>query len=265
VKPERTYRVTGISLKAYSLGERDRLITVLTKEEGLIQVVAKGSRKGASQWGGRMDLFVVNDLLITCPNSPKGLHRIIQAETLQTFPRFSRSLIHVTAAQYLAEVILLEAVTGIPQEDLFLVFLEHLERIQKMTSPIEVLIRLSHALYHVLALGGVAPQVHFCHLCQDPVESPLGDTYFSLPSGGILCQSCASAWSSAKLSFISAEVLPLLQLLSAPTLPPLPPEKTWLRVETFLRRWIEYHTERQLRSPQVLESCFSSDNVILSL
>lgn len=257
MKAERTYRVTGVSLKAHSLGESDRLITLLTKEEGLMRVVAKGSRKPTSKWGGRMDLFVVNDLLITYPNQHKGLQRIVQAETVQTFPRLSRSLIHVTAAQYLAEVILLEALTGITQEDLFVLFLEHLERIQKMTTPTEVLIRLSHALYHIMALAGVAPQVHFCQVCQDPVDSQGEDTHFSLQSGGILCQSCAMSWSSPKRSLISAQVLPLLQLLSAPTLPPISPERNWLRVETFLRRWIEHYTERQLRSPHVLESCFN--------
>ena len=60
----RTYRVTGINLKGIPLGEADRIVTILTREQGLIRAVAKGSRKQPSKLGGRMEPFVINDLLM---------------------------------------------------------------------------------------------------------------------------------------------------------------------------------------------------------
>ena len=36
----RTYRVTGINLKGIPLGEADRIVTILTREQGLIRAVA---------------------------------------------------------------------------------------------------------------------------------------------------------------------------------------------------------------------------------
>ncbi len=48
----RTYKATGINLKSMPMGEADRLLTILTREFGLIRAVAMGSRKHNSSLGG---------------------------------------------------------------------------------------------------------------------------------------------------------------------------------------------------------------------
>jgi DNA repair protein RecO (recombination protein O) len=167
----RTYRVTGITLKGIPLGESDRVVTILTRERGLVQAVAKGSRKPSSKWGGRLELFVVNDLLLVRgrwsaqANASQRLQRIVQAETLQSFPRLGRSLAHLTAAQYLAEVALLLALPDQAQEELFVLLVEHLQRIEQAPTQEAVLPLLVHGLYHLLAVGGVAPSLQACCSC----------------------------------------------------------------------------------------------------
>jgi DNA repair protein RecO (recombination protein O) len=159
----RTYRVTGITLKGIPLGESDRVVTILTRERGLVQAVAKGSRKPSSKWGGRLELFVVNDLLLVRgrwsaqANASQRLQRIVQAETLQSFPRLGRSLAHLTAAQYLAEVALLLALPDQAQEELFVLLVEHLQRIEQAPTQEAVLPLLVHGLYHLLVVGGACP------------------------------------------------------------------------------------------------------------
>jgi DNA repair protein RecO (recombination protein O) len=78
----KTYKVTGINLKAQALGESDKIVTILTPEFGLIRAVATGSRKQNSSLGGKMGIFVVNQLLIS---QGKNLSRITQAETIKTW------------------------------------------------------------------------------------------------------------------------------------------------------------------------------------
>ncbi|NKB18846.1 MAG: DNA repair protein RecO, partial [Pseudanabaena sp. CRU_2_10] len=94
-----TYRVTGINLKSMALGEHDRLLTILTKEHGLIKAIAAGARKHRSSMAGRSGLFVVNDLMISVG---RNLDRITQAETVQSFMGLGQNLAKLTAAQYLA-------------------------------------------------------------------------------------------------------------------------------------------------------------------
>ncbi|MEN9229945.1 MAG: DNA repair protein RecO [Thermostichus sp. DG02_5_bins_236] len=260
----RTYRVTGINLKGIPLGESDRIITILTREQGLIRAVAKGSRKQPSKLGGRMEQFVINDLLIAHGRWPaqtdasQRLQRIAQAETLQSFPRLSRSLAHLTAAQYLAEVTLMLALSDQTQEDLFVLLVEHLERLEQAPDRETVLPLLTHGLYHLLALAGFAPQVQACHYCRGQLA---GSVFFSPQSGGMVCEPCQVAQRPNPISLVSDSVLQALGSLPNPTLPSLSedslPLAAWLGTERLLRRILEHHAEREIRSAGLLASCYA--------
>lgn len=259
----RTYRVTGINLKGIPLGEADRIVTILTREQGLIRAVAKGSRKQPSKLGGRMEPFVINDLLMVRgrwsaqTETSQRLQRIVQAETLQTFPRLSRSLAHLTAAQYLAEVALQLALPDQAQEELFVVLVEHLERIERAASEQAVLPLLTHGLYHLLALAGFAPQVQACYFCQGEL---VDGVFFSPQWGGLVCDPCRVAQRPSPIAWVSASALRALGSLPNSTLP-LPedslPLAAWLEAERLLRRVLEHHTDREIRSAELLASCYA--------
>ncbi len=261
----RTYRVTGINLKGIPLGESDRIITILTREQGLIRAVAKGSRKQPSKLGGRMEPFVINDLLIAHgrwaaqTDASQRLQRIAQAETLQSFPRLGRSLAHLTAAQYLAEVTLIFALPEQAQEDLFVLLVEHLQRLEQASSERAVLPLLTHGLYHLLALAGVAPQVQACHYCRAGLA---GSVFFSPQSGGMVCEPCRVAQRPNPIALVSGAVLQALGSLPNPTLPMLSedslPLAAWLGAERLLRRILEHHAEREIRSAGLLASCYAT-------
>jgi DNA repair protein RecO (recombination protein O) len=182
----RTYKVTGINLKAMPLGEADRILTILTPDMGLVRAVAPGSRKHQSRLGGRSDLFVINDWLVA---KGKRLDKVVQAETARTFPKLSQDLGRLTASQYLAEIVLFMALNDGSQADLYHLFVEHLERIE--TSPSGALLAaLTHGLYHLLALAGVAPEVHRCCLSREAIVPNLMDAQwtvgFSADAGGLV-------------------------------------------------------------------------------
>ncbi|WP_461555997.1 recombination protein O N-terminal domain-containing protein, partial [Synechococcus sp.] len=44
----REREVTGLCLRAMALGEQDRLLTLLSAEEGLVRLAASGARKPSS-------------------------------------------------------------------------------------------------------------------------------------------------------------------------------------------------------------------------
>ncbi|NCN82910.1 MAG: hypothetical protein GW947_02985 [Candidatus Pacebacteria bacterium] len=50
-----TFNVTGIVLKRYNVGELDRAITILTKEEGKSVYIAKGVRRIGSSSAGNLE------------------------------------------------------------------------------------------------------------------------------------------------------------------------------------------------------------------
>jgi DNA repair protein RecO (recombination protein O) len=187
----RTYKATGINLKSIPLGESDRILTILTRECGLIRAVAPGVRLPKSKLGGRAGLFVVNELVMT---QGRSLDRITQAETLESYSGLSKDLGKLTAGQYLAELALCQALSDQPQEELFSLLSEHLSRIEGLSivgdrpSTTQVLPLLTQGIYHLLALGGIAPQVHACCLTQRPLtpdfQSLNWRVGFSISAGG---------------------------------------------------------------------------------
>ncbi|AVH70868.1 DNA repair protein RecO [Nostoc sp. 'Lobaria pulmonaria (5183) cyanobiont'] len=183
----RTYKATGINLKTQALGESDKIVTILTREFGLIRAVAPGSRKHNSSLGGRSGMFVVNELLIA---KGRSLDKITQAQTLKTYPGLAKDLGKLAASQYLAEIVLCEALSEQPQEELYDLFNEHLHRLEAVSSanPSGVLAHLAHGVFHLLALAGLTPQVQICCLSQCSLKpnftDPNWQVGFSIPAGG---------------------------------------------------------------------------------
>lgn len=273
-----TYRATGINLKSMALGESDRLLTVLTKEYGLIRVVAAGARKHRSGMAGRSGLFVVNDLQIS---TGRNLDRISQAEIIYAFSGLSQNLGKLTAAQYLAELALVQALSEQPQDRLFGLLTQQLKTIEaihpdsdrKNPDP-SLLACLNHGIYHLLAIAGFAPQLHACCLTRQPVIPPdynfsnsQWQVGFSIVGGGIvkLTESEEFNQSPTKINYhLNGRELNALQTLTIYD-PPVDLVdssdalnlSTWVRVERILRAYTQYHFDRPILSAALIDSCFN--------
>jgi DNA repair protein RecO (recombination protein O) len=76
------YRDDGVVLRTQKLGEADRIITVLTRQNGRVRAVAKGVRRTKSRFGGRLEPFTHVDLLI---HPGRSLDVIQQAEVIRAY------------------------------------------------------------------------------------------------------------------------------------------------------------------------------------
>ena len=274
------YKATGINLKAMPLGESDRLLTILTPEYGLIRVVAPGVRKQKSKLGGRSELFVVNQLLIS---KGRSLDRINQAETIASYTGLSQNLGKLAAGQYLAELVLHQALSEHPQTELFYLLNEHLERIEKLQHKTDrlwhtqLIAFLAHGIYHLLAIEGIAPQVQMC--CATGNELQPNFNYsdwkvgFSIDAGGIIklddtfvvqsnYQNLSDQNFRTKVNtFLNANQLSLLQQLPQPELQALvklTSHQDWVKVEQLLRKYTQYHLGYSIRSAELIDTYLES-------
>lgn len=287
----RTYKATGINLKSAPIGESDRVLTVLTREFGLIRAVAPGVRKQRSTIGGRSELFVVNELLIA---KGRSLDKITQAETVQSHSGLSRNLGKLASAQYLAELAIASALSDQPQEELFCLLSEHLSRLERLpdrtdTDSLTLLIaHLDQGIFHLLALAGVAPQVQVCcatgHRLIPNFTDPNWKMGFSIPSGGTFSlselvnleiersQTTGSGYNFASRSpktsaskyltdfQINAMELNALQQLGSPELATgeIADRAAWVSVENILRQYAQYHLGCVIRSGSSIDSYLES-------
>ncbi|MDF0530012.1 DNA repair protein RecO [Tsukamurella sp. 8F] len=58
----RSYRDSAVVLRQHKLGEADYILTLLTRENGLVRAVAKGVRRTRSKFGASLELFAHVDL-----------------------------------------------------------------------------------------------------------------------------------------------------------------------------------------------------------
>ncbi|HAC65677.1 MAG TPA: DNA repair protein RecO [Cyanothece sp. UBA12306] len=264
-----TYKATGIILKGMPLGEADRLVTILSPEWGLIRAVVPGARKLKSRLRGRSELFVVNDLLIA---KGRSLDKITQADTLESYPKLSQDLGKLASGQYLAELVLCLALSEQPQGELYQLLNEHLNRLQDIVSGQSLHSHLAQAVFHLLAIAGIGPQVHSCCLTQETLainfSEPRWRVGFSFEAGGLikLTDQQPSKKPLPKINQqLGAVELSLLQHLGSSTLPQprqiLPPESlndfvsvAWVRIELLLRNYAQYQLGHSFRSAELVDT-----------
>ena len=272
-------------LKGSSLKENDRLVTVLTPEYGLIRAVAPGAKKYKSQLRGRTELFVINEFLVI---RGRSLNKIIQADTIYTYPGLSRDIGKLATAQYLAELSIALAVAEQPQPELYELLNEHLRRIEGCELGQSVYPYLAQAVFHLIAIAGLTPQILECCVTQEVVYPNLDSVTwrvgFSFESGGIISFKALqpdrqhnnpeldemetynarlpkidyrlSGMELALLQQLANQDLPSTELFTVQATSNFDSAVAWIRIEKVLREYIQYHIGKTIRSAKLVDNLY---------
>src|SRR5579862_3037081 len=103
------FRDDGVVLRTQKLGEADRIITLLTRQNGRVRAVAKGVRRTKSRWGARLEPFTHVDVMI---HPGRSLDVITQAEVIRAYgpplaadyPRYTAGVAMLETAERLTPV-----------------------------------------------------------------------------------------------------------------------------------------------------------------
>lgn len=180
-----TYKVIGINVGSFNLGESDKVLTIFTAERALVRAVAKGARKPGTKVAGRADVLNVNRLLIA---QGKSLDIIRQAETVETFPNLRQDLFRLTFGLYYAELTE-QFGSGLTDESAkYLDYLRSSVRALADASQDPVMCCLSFEL-HLLEMLGYMPELSSCVVCRQVLtDFKLGA--FHNEWGGVVCLTC---------------------------------------------------------------------------
>ena len=91
----------GIVLRGYPFGEADRVVVLLSPNNGKLRTVAKGVRKTKSRFGGRLEPFSHVDLVLY---EGRNLDTITQVTMIEPFHHLRADLDKVVAAGTMVEV-----------------------------------------------------------------------------------------------------------------------------------------------------------------
>lgn len=233
------YRAEAVVLRTHKLGEADRIITLLTRQHGLVRAVAKGVRRTSSRWGSRLEPFTHVDLQLA---QGRNLDVVTQAEALTPF---SGSL-GADYDRYTAGTAMLEAAERLiaeerqPSVQQFLLLVGGL---RALTTPERAPGQVLDSYFlRSLAVAGYAPSFDNCARC----DAPGPHRWFNPQAGGILCNTCRLPGSASP----AQETVTVLGALLSGDWPLLErSEQRHLKEASGLvAAYLQWHLERGLRS-----------------
>ena len=170
------YHDRGVVLRTHKLGEADRIVTFLTRDNGKVRAVAKGVRKTKSRFGGRLEPPSHAQLLLY---QGRELDIVSQAETIDHFRPVRDDLDRLGRAVSMLEAADQLALEREPNPRLYEMLVGALRALSDQDAPLV----LSGFFLKVLALEGFRPQVEACVVCGD--DGPL--VSWAIEEGGLRC------------------------------------------------------------------------------
>lgn len=176
-------RVRALSLKKTKLGETDLIVTFLAEDGCQVRAVAKGARKPGSRFSGRVEPFVVADLLL---HEGRSLDTVTDAEIVASHAGVRTDYDRSAAASVVADFLDKVSVECQTEERLFGLAVATVDAMENARC--DGLLPLVVAfLVKGIAMHGYRPQFSSCVICGGVAE---GSVDFSLESAGPVCQRC---------------------------------------------------------------------------
>ncbi len=174
-------------LKTYEYSETSKILRLLTREQGLCSVIAKGARRPKSRFGGLLEPFT-DGVATYYTKEGRELHTLSGFELLRERQTLGRELVRFAGGGLLTEIVLRVAPSARDPE-LFSQLGRGLDRLVEEAENVETAIL--EETWRLIDRLGFAPHVERCSLCGN-LPVPGRTVHFDLLEGGIVCEDCRS-------------------------------------------------------------------------
>lgn len=240
----RFYRDEAVVLRQHKLGEADRIITLLTREHGLVRAVAKGVRRTRSKFGARLEPFAHVDI---CLYPGRNLDVVTQVQSVNVFAEaivadYGR---YTTACAILETAERLAGEERAPAAQLHRLTVGALEALAEDRRPRQLI--LDAFLLRAMYYAGWMPSIDECARCAQPGPHRA----FHVAAGGAVCVHCRPAGAATP----SVGVLDLMDALFRGEWEHTADVGTSLERQAsgLIAAHLQWHLERQLRTLPLIE------------
>jgi len=241
-------KTEAILLRRQDLRETSLILTFYTKDFGKIKGIVRGVRGARAQLGGGgLEIFACDEIVFY-ERKNADIYTISQYDLIEFFNPIRGSLERLSYAVYMIE--LLDSVTSLSDKnsDVFELILNSLKLLAGESSPKRVA-----RIFEIKLLGllGMLPCLGLCANCGGAIDSV---SRFSFQHGGMICKNCLGMAKDAisilpgTVNFIEhIRVLPFEKVARVKVA-----EKVGRELESVLRKFLDYHIERRLKSVEFL-------------
>lgn len=176
-------KTQGLVLKQRNIGENDRIITILSKELGIIEAAANGVKRIKSKLAGATQTLCYSEF---CLYKGKQLYSINSAETIHSFYDLRLDVEKLSLAAYFCDLTGFLSPTGEGSWASLRLLLNTLALLEKnKRSP--VLLKSIYEL-RILSMAGFMPDLTCCARCGTYESESM---YFLPLEAKLLCGDCA--------------------------------------------------------------------------
>ncbi len=179
----RLYRDRAVVVRQHKLGEADRIVTLLTRDHGLVRAVAKGVRRTRSKFGARLEPFAHIDVQL---HPGRNLDIVTQVQAIDAFAadivsdygRYTSACAILETAERLA------GEEHAPVPSLHRLTVGALRAVADGSRPKDLV--LDAYLLRAMSIAGWAPALTECARC----AAPGPHRAFHIAAGGSVCMHC---------------------------------------------------------------------------
>ncbi|UKN42624.1 DNA repair protein RecO [Mycobacterium lepromatosis] len=252
----RLYRDWAVVLRQRKLGEADRIVTLLTRDHGLVRAVAKGVRRTRSKFGARLEPFAYIDAQLHLGRNLDIVTQVVSIDAFATkivsdYGRYTCGCAMLETAERLA------GEERAPAPTLHQLTVSALRAVADGNRPRDLL--LDAYLLRAMGIAGWAPALNECARC----AAPGPHRAFHIAAGGSVCVHCRPAGSITP-------PLGVLELMSALhdgdwEAAQQAPQSHRSHVSGLVAAHLQWHLERQLKTLPLVERTYQSYQVDRSI
>ena len=195
----------GLVLRTTEYKETDRILTVLTAEDGLLTLKARGVRSNRSKLKGACQLLTYAEFTVS---EARGFRFISEATAIEMFAGLRNDIVLLALSSYfaqLAEVLSQEDAASPALLSLILNALYALSKLQKPPRLVKAATELRLA-----AIAGYQPELSGCCVCGSPEPDR-----FCIAEGTLECAACRSG-DGVRMPLSPASLAAMRYILSCP-------------------------------------------------
>lgn len=175
-------KVRGLVIKQSAFGEANRILTIFTKEYGIIRAAAYGAKSIRSKNTAATQFLSYSDFILY--KSDKELMNIQSAEVIESFFSVQEDVVKLSLCVYMCDLVYALINTNSPDDNILNLLLNSVYALANR----DILPEMVRTVFElkVMAYAGYMPNINCCCVCSDVKKI----SAFSADAGGIICADC---------------------------------------------------------------------------
>lgn len=238
-------KVEGVVISERDYGETSKLINIITKEHGLISVIAKGARKMKSTLRGISSKLTYGYFHIYYKEGK--ISTLIDADIVNNFKMIRKDLLTIGYANFICELVGQVIKQSVVSKDLVTIYNNFIASLIKIDEGFDPAIITNILELKLLPFLGVKPVLDECAICGDVTSI----VTVSVDNYGFICQHCRS--NEYIVSDKTVKILRMFYYVDISKISKLDiSSKVKNEISLFIDNFYDKHTGLYLKSKQFL-------------